>query len=82
MASSSARVLQWGAATDLLLREQREPAHHLVDPRAVRRREVKMEARKTNQPAVNERRLVGAVAVEHEVNVEVGGDLTVDTVEA
>src|SRR4051794_32067572 len=59
------------APTKLLLRQVGEPALHLVDPGRVRRREVQVKTRMSEQPAVDERRLVGGVVVQNEVDVEV-----------
>src|SRR2546421_9880695 len=49
-----------GAASQLLLGEHGEPTLDLVDPRGVGGREVKVEAGVSEQPAVDQRRLVGA----------------------
>ena len=70
-----------GPATDLLVGEPREPALDLIDPGAVGGREVKLEARVTQQPALDQRCLVGAVIIEHHVDVEVGRHFLVDAVQ-
>ena len=69
------------AAADLLLRQRGEPALDQVDPCTPRRREVDMEARMPRQPAVDQRRLVRAGAVDDEMNVELRRDRGIDRVE-
>src|SRR3972149_6193956 len=53
----------------------------LVDPRGTGGREVQLKAGMTKQPALDERRLVGAVVVEDEMDVECSGNVGVDGVE-
>src|SRR5262249_45642379 len=48
-----------GSSPDLFFGQDREPAFDLVDPRAIRRRVVEFEARMAEQPASNQRSLVG-----------------------
>src|SRR6266478_4035453 len=69
------------AAFDLLLGELREPAFDEIEPGTPGRREVQMEARPAGQPAVNHRRLVRAVVVENQVDVQGGRHGRVDGVE-
>lgn len=66
---------------DLLVREHREPALDLVDPGAVRGREMQLEARVPQQPAVHQGGLVRAVVVKHQMDVQVGGNLACDAIE-
>ncbi len=58
------------AAAHAALRERGEPALHLVEPRRRGRGEVNVEARMTGEPVLDGRRLVGAVVVHHQVDVE------------
>ena len=51
------------AAPKLLLGQVGKPPLHLVDPGRVRRREVQVETRVAQQPAVDERCLVRGVVV-------------------
>jgi hypothetical protein len=60
-------------ALDLFVGQHREPALDQVEPGAAGRREMEMEPGPSGQPAVNHRRLVGAVGVENQVHLEVGG---------
>ena len=62
------------AASELLLGEGREPSFDLVQPGSVGGREVQVEVRSAGQAIINHRRLVGAVVVQHQVNVEPLGD--------
>ncbi len=63
-----------GSATDLLVGEHGEPALDLVDPGTVGGREVELKARVAKQPAMNQRRLVGAVVVEDHVDASSDAD--------
>jgi hypothetical protein len=63
------------APSKLLLGQDREPPFDQVDPGEVGGREVEMEAGVPEQPAVDQRRLVGAVVVEHEMHLQVGRHL-------
>src|SRR5262245_51075928 len=69
---------EMNTATQLLLGQRGEPAFDEVDPRGARRREVQMEARMADQPAMDRRGLVCAGVVENQVDVEGGGHLRVD----
>src|SRR2546425_4787535 len=69
------------APADLLLRQRGEPPLDEIDPRAPRWREVDMEARMPRQPAVDQRRLVGAGVVDDEMNRERLGDGVIDRIE-
>src|SRR5713226_10602186 len=66
---------------DLLFREQRKPALDLVDPGAVGRRVVDVKARVAQQPGLDQRGLVGAVVIEHKVDIELVRHLLVDPVQ-
>ena len=70
-----------GAALDLLLGQRGEPALDQVEPRRAGRGEMHMKPRMAGQPSAHARRLVGAVVVENQMNVEVRRDLRVDRVE-
>jgi len=61
-----------GSAPDRLVRQLPEPSFHLIEPRAVCRREVHHEPRVTLEPVGNQRCLVRAVVVEHHVDRKVG----------
>jgi hypothetical protein len=80
IAASRDRVLAW-APLDLLLRQRREPAFDEVQPGRARRREGRMETGPPRQPPPNEHRLMGAVVVQDEMHVQVGGHLRIDGVE-
>ena len=60
------------AALDLLVGEQREPAFDLIKPGSAGRREVQVTARVAGEPALDRRRLVSGVIVEHQMDVEIG----------
>lgn len=55
-------------ALDLLLSQGGEPPLPEVEPRGTRRREVQVEAQAFRQPRPNQRRLVGAIVVENEMD--------------
>ena len=59
-----------GAAPDLPLGECGEPPLDLIEPGGARRREVQVEPRPAEQPLVNHGRLVRAVVVQDEMDVE------------
>ena len=65
---------------ELLVRQLREPAFHQVEPRRVGRREMQMEAWAFGQPPLDQRRFVGAVVVQDEVDLAVGRHGRVDQV--
>src|SRR5689334_3891238 len=69
------------AAFDLLLTQEREPALHEIEPGGARRREVQMKPRMADEPAADRRRLMRAVVVEDQMNVEIGGYAHVDRLE-
>ena len=69
------------AAPQLFVGERSEPALDQVQPRAVRRREVDVEARPLREPISNHRRLVGAVVVHDQMDVEVPRDGGIDGVQ-
>jgi len=69
------------AAANLLFSQLSKPALHLIDPGRVGGREVKVEARVPKQPAVDQRRLVGAVVVQDEMHLQVRWHFRVNTIE-
>src|SRR6266446_10162024 len=69
------------AASDLLLRQLREPALNEIEPGAVGRSEVDVEARPLGEPVTDDRGLVGAVVVHDHVDVQVRGDVVLDGVQ-
>jgi hypothetical protein len=62
-------------AAELLVGEQSEPPLHLVEPRRVGGREVHVEPGVGSQPLHDRRRLVGAVVVADQMDLQAGGDL-------
>jgi hypothetical protein len=58
-----------------------EPALHQVDPRTVGGREVDVEARPLGEPFPDHGRLVGAVVVGDQVNLQVRGHLGLDRIQ-
>ena len=68
-------------AAQLLLCQRREPALHLVQPRAAGGGEVQVIARPPGQPALDGGGLVGGVVVQDKVHVEVRGYGRIDPVE-
>src|SRR4029450_2933745 len=58
---------------DLFLRQQGKPALNEVEPGGAGRSEVQMKAGMPGEPAMNEGRLVGAVVVQNQVHLELGG---------
>ena len=82
----SDRLFEFGdaavtAAADLLLGQLTEPALNQVEPRAVGRSEVDVEARPLGEPVANDRGLVGAVVVHDHVDVQIRGDVVLDGVQ-
>ena len=69
------------AAAKLFVRQLREEAFDLVYPRGAFWSEVEVEARVTEQPALDQRRFVRPVVVENEVYFQVLGDAAVDRIE-
>ena len=69
------------AASELLVGERGKPALDQVDPRGSGRREMHVNARMPSQPPMDPRRLVGAVVVEDQVDVERGRHSRLDRVE-
>jgi hypothetical protein len=69
------------AAPQLLGRQVREPAFDQVEPGSVGRREVDVHARPLGQPLPDPSRLVGAVVIHDEVQIEVRWHGGVDRVE-
>lgn len=69
------------SSSDLLVCELGEESLDLVDPRGVGRREVNMKPRVFGEPIADGRRLVGAVVVHDQMNVEIRGSVGVDGVE-
>src|SRR5712691_12861548 len=70
-----------GSTSELLVGEERKPALHLIDPRAVGGGEMELEARMPKQPAMHQGRLVDAGVVEHEIHLELVGHLASDALE-
>src|SRR5262249_25799263 len=68
-------------ALDLALGEQSKPTFDLVEPRSVGRSEVEMEPWALQQPAMHERRLMGGVVVEHQMDLEFGRDTLVEQIQ-
>lgn len=66
---------------ELLLGEGGEPTLHLVEPRRPDRGEVQVVARVTQEPAVDQGRLVGPVVVQNPVDVERWRDRGLDGVQ-
>ena len=66
------------AAYQLTLGQEREPRLDLVQPGAGSRREMEMIPRVLRQPALDGRRLVRAVVVEDEMNLQIGRHLAID----
>ena len=60
---------------DLSLTQQRKPAFHLIDPRAVGQAEVQMIARMALQPLSDDRRLMGAVVIQESATSGKAGGL-------
>src|SRR5262245_65486261 len=56
------------ATLDLFLGEEGKPAFDKIEPRAPGRGEVQVETWSARQPAMNHRRLVGAVVIENQVH--------------
>src|SRR3972149_12091778 len=69
------------APANRALGEQSEPALDLVEPGGAGRREVQVVAGPLEQPTMDRGRLVGAVVVEDQMDVEIGRDIGVDRVE-
>ena len=69
------------APPDLLARNGSKPSLNLIDPGGAGRGEMQMIARAARQPVVDPGCLAGPVVVQHQVDVEFGGDHLVDSVE-
>jgi hypothetical protein len=69
------------AATKLPVSQFGEKALDLINPGRALGREMDMKARASQQPALDQRRLVRAVVVEDEMDFQVLGDVVVDGVE-
>src|SRR3984893_2717861 len=69
------------AAAELLLGEGREPALDLVDPGGVGGCVMDLEARMAEEPVLDQVGLVSAVVVEHQVDIEVGRHLLIDSLQ-
>src|SRR5215469_3901214 len=67
--------------TKLLVGEFSEPPLHQVHPRSVSGSKVQVVARPLGEPVADQRGLVGAVVVDDDVHVEIGGNLGVDNIE-
>lgn len=66
------------ATADRTLCDQAEPAFDLIEPGAIGRRVVQMEARMARQPRPHFRMLVGRVVVDDQIQIELGGNRRVD----
>src|SRR5678815_4744769 len=66
------------AAADVVLRQRREPALDLVEPGRRGRCEVDVESRVAGEPGLDRRRLVGAVVVHDEVDIQLGRNVGFD----
>jgi hypothetical protein len=62
-----------GAALDVALGDEGEEAFDLVEPRGIGRREVKMPTRMAREPSSDLGMLMGGVAVDDEMDVELVG---------
>ncbi|SRR5258707_2635042 len=72
----------WEQATaDGALRDEAEPALHLIEPRGVGGRAVQVQSRLTGQPCFHVGMLVRRVVVQHEMNVKPRRDAGVDVLE-
>jgi hypothetical protein len=54
----------------LLVGERGKPSLDQIEPTGGRRREMKVKARSLCQPVANQRRFVGSVVVQNQVNIE------------
>ena len=69
------------ASLDLLLTELRKPALDLIDPRTVSWCKVQVVAGPFCQPATHERRLVGGVVIEDDMDLSVFRHNCIDLVQ-
>ena len=67
-----------GTSTDCPLRDDSEPPLHLVQPRGLRRGEVKVESVVAREPPLNLGMLVGGVVVQHDVHLQIRGHALID----
>ena len=63
------------------IRDFREPAFHEIDPGAVCWSKVDVKTGSFGEPVPNQRCFVGAVVIEHDVNVKFGGHIGLDGVQ-
>ena len=66
------------AAPDLLFGQRRKPALDLVEPGSRSGREVNMKPRVASEPGLDRGRLVCAVVVHHQVDVQIGRHIRFD----
>src|SRR6267154_4031416 len=66
------------AALEGLLGEQPKESLHQIQPRRVRRREMKLDARMPEQPPMDRRRSMSREVVQHDVDLQRGGDARLD----
>ena len=66
------------ATPDVVLSQRCEPALDLIEPRRRGRSEVDVESRIAGKPGPDRRRLVGAVVVHHEMDVQAGRNVGLD----
>src|SRR6266571_6859391 len=69
------------ATTDLLSRQLGEPALNEIEPGAVGRGEVDVEAWPLGEPVTDDRGLVGPVVVHDHVDIQIHGDVVLDGVQ-
>src|SRR3954466_2556255 len=69
------------ASFEGLLGEQPKESLHQIQPRRVRGREMKMDARMPEQPPMHRRRPMGREVVQHDVDLQRGCDAALDLTE-
>src|SRR5260221_9963024 len=69
------------ASLERFLGEQPKESLHQIQPRRVRRREMKMDARMPEQPPMYGRRPVGREVIQHDVDLQRGRDARLDLTE-
>ena len=63
------------ATTDCLIGNQGEKSFYLIEPRGMRRGEMKVPVRPFDQPLHDRRRLVGGVVIQNKVYLFAGGNI-------
>ena len=81
MADSSSLHAAEHTAPNPFVGEFGEPSLDQIDPGAVGGREVHMEARALGEPVPDDRRLVSAVVIQDEMNVQIGRHLGLDHIQ-